>query len=68
MDLSICLFQLYMGRVPALLHEWLSSIKAYKTPAALIVVYGSRVYDDALIELKDLCKNADVFRWPAQPI
>ena len=44
----------YMGRVPALLMEWLHSIKAHNTPAVCIVVYGNRVYDDALVELKDI--------------
>ncbi len=43
----------YMGRVPALLTEWLQAIKARNTPAVCIVVYGNRVYDDALLELKD---------------
>jgi ferredoxin len=44
----------YMGRVPALLSEWLHSIKARNTPAVCIVVYGNRVYDNALLELKDI--------------
>lgn len=44
----------YMGRVPALLMEWLNAIKARNTPAVCIVVYGNRMYDDALLELKDI--------------
>ena len=44
----------YMGRVPALLMEWLHAIKARNTPTVCIVVYGNRVYDDALLELKDI--------------
>jgi Fe-S-cluster-containing hydrogenase component 2 len=44
----------YMGRVPALLHEWLHAIQAHHTPAACVVVYGNRVYDNALLELKDI--------------
>jgi ferredoxin len=44
----------YMGRVPALLNEWLYAIKARNTPAVCIVVYGNRVYDNALLELKDI--------------
>jgi ferredoxin len=47
----------YMGRVPALLMEWLHGIEAYKTPAVCVVVYGNRVYDDALLELKDILKE-----------
>lgn len=44
----------YMGRVPALIHEWLKSIQACNTPTVCVVVYGNRVYDDALLELKDI--------------
>lgn len=44
----------YMGRVPALLHDWLHAIQADRTPAACIVVYGNRAYEDALLELNDI--------------
>ncbi len=44
----------YMGRVPALLMEWLQGINAQKTPVVCVVVYGNRVYEDALLELTDI--------------
>jgi len=44
----------YMGRVPALLMEWLHAMKAHDTPTVCVVVYGNRVYEDALLELKDI--------------
>ena len=44
----------YMGRVPALLNEWLNAIQAHNTPTVCVVVYGNRVYDDALLELKNI--------------
>ena len=44
----------YMGRVPALLIEWLNAIHAHNTPTVCVVVYGNRVYDDALLELKNI--------------
>ena len=47
----------YMGRVPALLMDWLNAIQAHNTPAVCVVVYGNRVYDDALIELKNCLAN-----------
>ena len=47
----------YMGRVPAVLTEWLHAIEARNTPAVCVVVYGNRVYDDALLELKDILTN-----------
>lgn len=43
-----------MGRVPALLIEWLNTIQAHDTPTVCVVVYGNRVYDDALLELEDM--------------
>jgi ferredoxin len=53
-ELLIIGVPVYMGRVPALLAEWLHAIEAHNTPAVCVVVYGNRVYDDALIELKDI--------------
>jgi ferredoxin/protein involved in ribonucleotide reduction len=44
----------YMGRVPALITEWLHGIQAHNTPAVGVVVYGNRAYDDALLELNDI--------------
>ncbi|MDD3070958.1 MAG: 4Fe-4S binding protein, partial [Methanoculleus horonobensis] len=53
-ELLVIGLPVYMGRVPALLNEWLHAISAQNTPAVCVVVYGNRVYDDALIELKDI--------------
>jgi ferredoxin len=53
-ELLIVAIPVYMGRVPALLSEWLHSIRAYNTPAVCVVVYGNRAYEDALLELKDV--------------
>jgi ferredoxin len=56
-ELLIIGVPVYMGRVPALVTEWLHTMKAHDTPAVCVVVYGNRVYDDALIELKDILEN-----------
>jgi len=53
-DLLVVAVPVYIGRVPALLSEWLHAIKADKTPVVCIVVYGNRAYDDALLELKNI--------------
>ncbi len=53
-ELLIIGVPVYMGRVPALITEWLHTIKARNTPAVCVVVYGNRAYDDALLELKDI--------------
>jgi ferredoxin len=56
-ELLVIAVPVYMGRVPALLNEWLHAIKAQNTPAVCVVVYGNRVYDDALLELHDMLKQ-----------
>jgi ferredoxin len=53
-DLLVVGVPVYMGRVPALLTGWLHAIQARNTPVVAVVVYGNRVYEDALIELTDL--------------
>jgi ferredoxin len=50
----------YMGRVPALITEWLNAIQARHTPAVCVVVYGNRVYEDALLELNDIVRKCGV--------
>ena len=44
----------YMGRVPAVINDWINSIEGCNTPAVCVVVYGNREYDNALFELKDM--------------
>jgi len=53
-ELLVVAVPVYMGRVPALLNEWLNAIQAHNTPTVCVVVYGNRVYDDALLELKNI--------------
>lgn len=47
----------YMGRVPALLGDWVGMMRADNTPAVCVVVYGNRAYEDALLELTDMVKD-----------
>lgn len=53
-ELLVVVVPVYMGRVPALLTDWLQAIQARNTPAACVVVYGNRAFDDALLELRDI--------------
>jgi ferredoxin len=53
-ELLVIAVPVYMGRVPALLMEWLQAIKAQKTPVVSVIVYGNRAYDDSLLELKNI--------------
>lgn len=48
----------YAGRVAPLAAERLAAVKGNKSPAVLVVVYGNRDYEDALIELRDLAEKA----------
>jgi len=48
----------YAGRVANEAAIRLSQLKANKTPAAIVVLYGNRAYEDALLELKDLTVKA----------
>lgn len=45
----------YAGRLPKIAVERVSSVRGSETPAVAVVVYGNRAYDDALLELCDLC-------------
>ncbi len=49
----------YGGRVPVVAIDWLRTIKANRTPAVCVVVYGNREFDDALLELKDTLVECD---------
>jgi ferredoxin len=53
-ELLIVAVPVYIGRVPALLTDWLRLLEACGTPTVPIVVYGNRAYDDALVELTDI--------------
>jgi ferredoxin len=53
-ELLIVGVPVYMGRVPALVNEWLHVMHAHNTSAVSVVVYGNRAYDDALLELNDI--------------
>lgn len=44
----------YGGRVPALAAQRLERMKAEKTRAILVCVYGNRAYEDTLVELQDV--------------
>ena len=53
-ELLVVAVPVYMGRVHALLTDWLQAIQARNTPAVCVVVFGNRAYDDALLELRNI--------------
>lgn len=56
---EICIIgvPVYSGRIPLPAALALKKIKANNTPAITIVTYGNRHYDDALLELNDVCQE-----------
>lgn len=44
----------YAGRVPALAAERFAHLTGNGAPAVVVVTYGNRAYEDALIELRDI--------------
>ena len=49
----------YGGRLPIEAINRFRQLQAVKTPVVLIVVYGNREYDDALLELKNIAIELD---------
>lgn len=47
----------YGGRIPEVAMERLKKFKGTNTPCILVVSYGNRHFDDALVELKDMAER-----------
>ena len=56
-ELLVVGIPVYVGRMPALLADWLGALQAPGTPTVCIVVYGNREYEDALLELSDTLRQ-----------
>jgi len=53
-DLTVIAVPVYGGRVPVTAAERLKTVRGEGSPAVLVVVYGNRAFEDALVELKDI--------------
>lgn len=53
-ELLIVGVPVYRGRVPEVMVEELSRFKGQSTPAIILVTYGNRMIEDAMLELKDI--------------
>ncbi len=53
-DVAILAVPVYYGRVPEEIVPFLNSLKSGNKPVVLVVVYGNREYEDALLELHDI--------------
>ena len=56
-EIAVIGVPVYYGRIPQLPDELLRGLTASHTPAVFVVVYGNREFDDALLELSDLCEK-----------
>jgi ferredoxin len=57
-ELAILGAPVYGGRLPPDAAQRLRRLKGNETPAVVVVVYGNREYEDALLELSDLVAEA----------
>ncbi len=47
----------YCGRIPKIVRERFCRFKGKKTPCVVVVTFGNRAFDDALLELADLVEE-----------
>lgn len=57
-ELTIIGCPVYAGRLPDAAVARLRQVRGNGTPAVIVVVYGNRAYEDALLELRDLAVEA----------
>lgn len=57
-DVAVISVPSYGGRVPAVAAERLSRVHGNGARAVLVCVYGNRAYEDTLVELEDIAKQA----------
>jgi ferredoxin len=57
-DVAVIAVPSYGGRVPQTATERLSAIRGNGAKAVILCVYGNRAYEDTLVELEDVAKQA----------
>lgn len=57
-DLAIIGSPVYSGRLPAVAVSRFRKLQGNGAPAVIVVVYGNRAYEDALLELRDVALEA----------
>jgi ferredoxin len=57
-DLVLIGAPVYSGRLPAVAISRFQKLKGNGAPAVIVVVYGNRAYEDALLELRDVALEA----------
>jgi Fe-S-cluster-containing hydrogenase component 2 len=57
-ELAIIGSPVYTGRLPTDAIHRLQRLRGNNTPAVIVVIYGNRAYEDALLELRDVASKA----------
>ena len=57
-DLAVIGAPVYSGRLPAVAVSRFRKLEGNGAPAVIVVVYGNRAYEDALLELRDVALEA----------
>jgi len=57
-DLAVIATPVHAGRLPPIMVSRFRRLRGDGVPAVIIVVYGNRAYDDALLELRDVAVEA----------
>ncbi len=57
-DVAVLSVPSYGGRVPAVAVERIAMLNGHDARAILVCVYGNRAYEDTLVELEDVAKQA----------
>jgi ferredoxin len=52
-ELALIAAPVYSGRISTVAANRIKKLKGYNTPAVLVVMYGNRAFEDALLELKN---------------
>ncbi len=55
-DVLLFSMPVYGGFIPKMCTEMAANLKGNHTPAIIAAVYGNRHYDDALLQMNDMCK------------
>lgn len=58
-DIAIIAVPSYGGRVPSLAAQRISKIRGNQARCVIVCAYGSRAYEDTLIELNDIAEKSD---------
>lgn len=67
-DLVILASPVYGGRLPYPCRTASDAVRRRKTPALLVVSYGNRAFEDALLEMKDIVEKQKFLPSRPQPV